>query len=411
MRLLFIFACIAGLIWYGIHTFGSKDNQLLGSGLGAVTKFGASAMAPVAGVKPASGSSLLVDREPVPADLPAADFKPALGTDAFDGEKAKAFQSYRFQHREPPTGPEITVAAAVGAQVTVDKLSGIVGVSGPLQGVGIVMRYLEAVDVVPGSCGVQSWAVFVDRSVSKGFDLLAAISAVGGGTIQGDIGGGGLTLDIPFDRLSVALNAICDGSVVEVVQRPHVILQHGIASHVESIQEVPIPSTAVSNGIAQTSIEYRKVGLQLDVTPYFLKGDRLRLAVAQSNGLIGQSVKIGESEVPVIQSQSVSSSLEMSVGQTVVLGGVTTYRQRVAKGLLHNSTTIAEGSLYVVISTFSEVPRAIPVSEPVEGAPGELPPLIPRPGDPGDWISGELLPPLRDSSIEERKFIKSRSGK
>jgi hypothetical protein len=338
-------------------------------------------------------------------------FHPAVADEELTpGIEKKAFRVYRFQHREPPEAGQIQIAQSVDAALTVDRFSRSVGISGTVEGVELVTRYLEAIDVVPGSCAVQSWAVYVDKSAQKGFDLVAALLAVSAGETTATLGEGGLTLNLNVDRVSVALDAIADGSAVEVVQRPHVQLQHGVTAKIESLQEVPIPSTAVSQGIAQTSVEYRKVGLQLEVVPYFLGNDQLRLGVMQNNGLIGQNVRIGENEVPVIQSQMVSSSVQMTVGQTVVLGGVATYRERLVRGLLRNVKEVSEGSLYVIISTYHDVPKAVPVDLPQMSGPDVPPPLIPPFDDPADWINGELLP-AKGWRREERDFLRAKSAK
>jgi type II secretory pathway component GspD/PulD (secretin) len=307
-------------------------------------------------------------------------------------------QIVKFQHREPPAVETITIANAVGCALTLDGVSRSLVVVGPVAGVDIVKRYLESIDQPAGTCAVKSWAVYVDKSAQTGFDLVAAIRAVSASSVEATIDGAGVTLDLSADKLAGALAVVCDGSVIEVIQRPHVQLFHGVPAKIESIEEVPIPSTAVSQGVAQTSIEFRKVGLQLDVTPYFLAGDALRLNVVQSNGLLGQLVRIGENEVPVIQSQTVASTVQLSIGQTVVLGGVTTYRNRIVRGLLTNKTERTEGGLYVILSTYYDVPKALPVAS--IGVPSD-------PAESREWIADQILP-LKGWKKEERDFLRAK---
>ncbi len=399
MRLILILLAVVGLgfaIWKG--AVFKASGSVMGSGISKLTAPGPGSLA--------SSIANSTNLPTAPTGTKDSPFKGVVGKDGKDPLEIFS-RTYKFRFREPPVVGDLAVASTLGCSVSADTVSGIVLVAGKLSSVDIVCRYLESIDVCPGSCSVQSWAVYVDKSAQKGFDLVAALGDV---LKTGDsltIGSRGLTLDVGGDAISVALNAICDGTVVEVVQRPHVQLRHGLLSTVESIQEIPVPNTAVSQGIAQTSVEYRKVGLQLGVTPYFLANNRLRLAITQTNGLLGRNVRIGENEVPIIESQTVTSSVEMSVGQTVVLGGVSTLRERTVKGLLRSSKEITEGSLYVIVSTCYDAPKAIPVSDVLIPLSAHSPPLIPHRESPDEWIDDQLLP-KKGWELQERELIRSK---
>jgi len=384
MRFLLVIAIVGGLIYYAYHSLTS------GGPRGAIN----------AGIEKLSGATVkgLNPKAQDPNFAPPLSAAPGSLTAAgVDTMAEKAMLKVSFKHREPPQDL-LNLGNSTSCILTVDPVSRSVCIVGPVAGVDICKRYLESIDQPAGSCAVKAWAVYIDKTAQTGFDLVAAIRAASDTFTTAVVGNGGLTMDISADKLALALSVIADGSVVEVIQRPHVQLYQGVASKIESIEEVPIPTTSVSQGVSQTSIQFRKVGLQLDVTPYFLGQDRLRLSINQTNGLVGQIVKIAENEVPIIQSQTVSSSVEMSVGQTVILGGVTTFRNRMVRGLLTNTKEVSEGSLYVVISTYYDVPKAVPVSS------------LPVPADPDEgkaWIDSQILP-VKGWSREEREFIKSR---
>lgn len=317
-----------------------------------------------------------------------------------------------MRYRAVPSPEYLQRWASLGVEAIADPVSRLVAMRGDEQGVSALRGALEALDLVPGSCCVQAWTVYVDRNAEKGFDLVAALGAVTGGNTVLELAPGGLTLDVSVDRVAAALRVIADGGVVEVVQNPYVRLVDGQAAKVESIQEVPVPQIVVSQGVSQQSIDFRKVGLQLDVMPAFFAQDRLRLTVVQTNGVVGSKVKVGDAEVPIIQSQTVSSVAEMQVGQTLVLGGVRTVRKTTERGLFGKKDQQSEGALYVVISTYTDEPKAVPVDRPSLEAPGGFAPVplsVPA-EDPAGWIKGELLPP-KDWRGEEREFIRSRASK
>jgi len=318
-----------------------------------------------------------------------------------------------LEHREVPPAEWVQQAQALGASCVVDPVNRSVLFKGPVEVIEILASALKAADVVPGSCGLQTFAVYVSREAVRGFDLKAALLAVAGGSSTATLGDGAISFDLGIDKVAAALEVIADGQTVEVIQRPHVRLLDRVPASVEATDEVPIPSTSVSQGISQTSVNYRKVGLQLTVNPVFLAGDRVRLNVMQSNGVIGSTVEIDGNEVPIIQTQNVSSALELSVGQSVLLGGVRTYRRETKRGLLRKVDSVQEGALYVVLCTYSDSPRAIEARPDVE-FPADVD-WIPSPGisaaqDPAEWITGELLPP-KPWQDEERAFIRSKAGK
>lgn len=444
MRFLIIIGIVCGLGWYAWHTFKTGDGlagSLVSEHVGGVlanptaafrhrskepvksSDADSSAVGGAGTVVPVSTGAPVAVSAPVAlppgvtlAGVPAVA---AGGSMAAGGAIAgppvipPITNFYAFKHREPPTETDLMALAKFGVQVAVDRASRVALIVGPKEAVETVSLYLEKLDLVGGSCAVQTWAVYVDKTAQKGFDLVAAIKATVGAVDTVTLGAGGFTLDVGAADIGVALSAICNGSTVEVVQRPHVRLAHGLLAKVDSSQEFPIPATTVSNGIAQTSVTYRKVGLELEVMPYFLGQDRVRLGVVQRNGIVGNNVTIEGSTVPIIETQSVETTAEMTVGQTIILGGATTQRVRISRGLLGSHREVSEGSMYVILSTYFDEPKAIVVSRPVLESPAQLGPVpLSIPDElPGDWIAGELLPPLHDSGSEERKFLRARAAK
>jgi hypothetical protein len=389
MRLFLVLAVIGGIgFWCYRTATNGFDASAIKGGMNFLQSKTASVVKPNVKGGPSSSSRA--------AGKPASDSLAVVG--APPDPVAKASRTYAFKFREPPAQNELVSMNSAGVSVLIDSVTRSALCVGTVEGVDIAMRHLAAIDQAPGSCSVRTWAVYVDRSQVKGWDLVAAInSLLSGGAASLVVGSGGLVLDADVGKISAALEIVCDGSVVEVIHRPHVQLQHAAVAKIESLQEVPVPSTTVSQGISQTSITYRKVGLQLDVTPYFYAGNRVRLAVVQTNGLIGQNVKIDGNDIPIIQSQTVSTSCELAVGQTVILGGVSTLRQKSVRGFLRNKTEVSEGALYVILSTYYDAPKAVKVGAAALADPPALDdvPLLPPMDDPRGWLEERNPLPYR----------------
>lgn len=304
---------------------------------------------------------------------------------------------YRFADRMPPDVSKL--AASLGVQVATDDDSRSVTLRGPEPDISRAYQAIAALDMGPESCAVEAWAVYVDRSLVKGWDLVAALQSVAGADLGLRIAPGRATLNLTGDEIAAALNVLADGVAVDVIQRPSMALLHAKPALVESTQEVPVPTLSVSgNGVSQSGVTYRKVGLSLAVKPYFLGRDRVRLEITQSNGLVGPSVDIGNGlQAPVFETQSVSSTVEISIGQAVVLGGVTSQRVTKTKGILRDKVETKTGSLFVVISTASMVPKALPVDQWALPAPaGEPFGSGVLPAKPAMDQEFPLLPPLLD---------------
>jgi hypothetical protein len=399
MRLLLILGLIASGGWWGYQKltdenssigrlFSKKDQQLAANGsvTGLPGQSTLDPLSPPAAVAPprlassstASSSSSLSSADPR-ALLPVSSV------------------TVRLRNRELPDQQWLTSWATMGVTLVPDPVARAVTVAGPLDRVEMVSKALRDLDDVQGSCALQAWCVYVDSSIEKGWDLVAAIGAVTGGGFRAVVSPGSVTLDLGNDSIAAALAMIADGVSVEVVQNPYVRLTHLKPAIIEAISEFPVPQTTVSNGLAQTSIEFRKVGLQFSVSPRFLGGNRVALDVTQKNGVVGNPVEIGGNEIPVVDTQTVSSTVELDIGQGIVLGGVKTSRLRHSKGLLRDKVEASNGVFYVVLSTTSEIPKARPVGsapvlDPTHGLGASM--VLPLRAEPVPWDSPDGKPTL-----------------
>lgn len=404
MRFFLIMAGIAGLCFFafrGCHGLVQKMSPALPAVLKETDGTTAS---------PTSDAS----KNPISVPLPAGALHPSNGKPSQGEAMPEHCEIVRFLHRAFPPAEFWNQFGQVGLRIVSDEPSRTVYIYGTPDAAIKTAGALRGSDELPQSCTLKAWAVYVDRRMAKGWDLITALGAVLQVPDSVTVGGGNLTFDFSVGDLQAALDVIADGSAVEVMQAPHCLLLNREPATVEALQEVPLPATVVSQGVSQSSIQYRKVGLQLEVVPEFFGDDRVRLKVSQSNGLIGANVSVSGSDVPVIETQRVSSTVELTVGQAVVLGGVRTTRRRTLKGLLRDKEELTEGAMYVVLATGRDAPRAVEI----DGNHVELSPALEGHGMPfgvpiessEDWIDGQLLPP-RNWEREERAFLKGRGRK
>lgn len=408
MRAILILGIIGLIGWYAVRgATGRRDGDGV---LSAVVSSTVSKVGPDPGAQSPLGPAVDMPASvpsPFAAASPGAPLVAPVGGPSSSAAASVFVRVHRFTDRMPP---DLTTAmASLGVQIVPDFATRSVAVRGSEADVIAACDALVALDLAAESCTVRTWAVYVDRNIQRGWDLTAAIKAITGGDIGLDLGAGRAALNLSGDEIAAALNVIADGAAVDVVQRPHLVLTHGEVSEVQALSEVPLPTVSVTGtGVSQSGVTYRKVGLQLRVTPDFLGRGRVRLKVEQENGLIGSNVNLGGGlSAPVIETQRVASTVELAIGQTVVLGGVSSDRLVAKKGLLRDVSERQKGFLYVVLSTSADVPRAIPVGSLALPSPVQPVPLT-IPSDAADiYLDSEfpLLPP-KGWETQEKTFIR-----
>jgi type II secretion system protein D len=120
----------------------------------------------------------------------------------------------------------------------------------------------------------------------------------------------------------------------KVVSRPTVFTSNNKKAIIASGQEVPVPVSTLSNvnsGIAtnnvasvSSSIEYKKVVLQLEVVPLINSEKEVSLDILQKIDSIvpGGNVNISGNSVPTIDTRYIRTNVSAGNGSTIVLGGL-----------------------------------------------------------------------------------------
>ncbi len=119
-----------------------------------------------------------------------------------------------------------------------------------------------------------------------------------------------------------------------VISRPTVFTSNNKKAIIASGQEVPVPVSTLSNvnnaGIVNnvasvsSSIEYKKVVLQLEVVPLINSEKEVSLDILQKIDSIvpGGDVNISGNQVPTIDTRYIRTNVSAANGATIVLGGL-----------------------------------------------------------------------------------------
>jgi type II secretion system protein D len=123
----------------------------------------------------------------------------------------------------------------------------------------------------------------------------------------------------------------------KVISRPMVFTSNNKKAIIASGQEVPIPVNSLTNvvnsGVTQSvnntaavasSIEYKKVALQLEVVPLINSEKEVSLDILQKidSVVANGNVNIGGNSVPTIATRYIRTNVSAANGSTIVLGGL-----------------------------------------------------------------------------------------
>jgi general secretion pathway protein D len=159
------------------------------------------------------------------------------------------------------------------------------------------------------------------------FLTAATTPALSGLTIYGAIG----------DALSVFVRALDSRSNFKVLARPAVYTANNKRAVISSGQRVPVPQSTLSNlatgttgGVINNSsstavaatVGYEDVELRLEVIPLINSKNEVTLKIAQINDTLGSNVTISGNQVPIVNSQRLTTTVTIPSGATVVLGGL-----------------------------------------------------------------------------------------
>lgn len=155
------------------------------------------------------------------------------------------------------------------------------------------------------------------------------------------LGGSGLTFKaLNSSGLTRAvLNAFSSSSQVKVLSTPTIMVRSGESADIQVGRDVPIITSQATGQGVQTnqgetailqSVQYRETGVSLSVKPVVYSESQVDLEISQSSSE-AQINNLSTVQSPIISNRSIKTSLSLSDGGSVLLGG-----------LISNNETIGE---------------------------------------------------------------------
>src|SRR5438094_4667212 len=162
-------------------------------------------------------------------------------------------------------------------------------------------------------------------------------------SILQNIGSGTNVYVAAGNYLSAIVHAMESTGRFRVISRPMVFTSNNKKAIIANGQEIPVPvntlsnvnSGAVVNNVAsvQSSIEFKKVALQLEVVPLINSEKEVSLDILQKIDSVvpGSNVNIGGNSVPTIATRYIRTNVSAPNCSTIVLGGLITDTKNTSK--------------------------------------------------------------------------------
>ncbi|PYL99681.1 MAG: hypothetical protein DMF19_11755 [Verrucomicrobia bacterium] len=157
--------------------------------------------------------------------------------------------------------------------------------------------------------------------------------------------------------LASVVHALDSTGRFRVISRPMVFTSNNKKAIIANGQEIPVPVNTLSNAAAvgtnvaavQSSIEFKKVALQLEVVPLINSEKEVSLDILQKIDSVvpGSNVNIGGNQVPTIATRYIRTNVSAPNCSTIVLGGLITDTKNTSKdGIPYLSRLPVVGSLF-----------------------------------------------------------------
>jgi len=156
--------------------------------------------------------------------------------------------------------------------------------------------------------------------------------------------------------LASVVHALDSTGRFRVISRPMVFTSNNKKAIIANGQEIPVPVNTLSNAAVagtvasvQSSIEFKKVALQLEVVPLINSEKEVSLDILQKIDSVvpNSNTNIGGNQVPTIATRYIRTNVSAPNCATIVLGGLITDNNQLSKdGIPYLSRLPLVGSLF-----------------------------------------------------------------
>ena len=122
--------------------------------------------------------------------------------------------------------------------------------------------------------------------------------------------------------INAQLRAEKENIDAKLLANPRILVLDNETALFNIVTEHPYVEKTITSGSVTETVQFKPVGINLEVTPHIARNGMLRLNIAPEFGVVVSQVTVSSSNVPVVDTRSVKTIALVQDGQTVVLGGL-----------------------------------------------------------------------------------------
>ena len=228
-------------------------------------------------------------------------------------------------------------AGGFGNKFAVDPLGNRIIFSGTASEYDKMVGLLERLDTPTPEVLIEVQIAEVTLTDENSFGVEFFIDDLGNNSVSGTVatqggiglGSAGVNVGLLSGNVDAAINAFSTNRRVKILSTPMLTARSGAEAELSVGQEVPIITSQRAadnqNGGGDTdilqSIDYRKTGVLLAITPIVFSDNRIDLSISQE---VSSTVSAANSTIasPTISNRNILTQLSLEDGQTAVLGGL-----------------------------------------------------------------------------------------
>ncbi|RLC20115.1 MAG: hypothetical protein DRI57_05555 [Deltaproteobacteria bacterium] len=234
------------------------------------------------------------------------------------------------------TGGNVSAAHSSGTlkgdiRITSDEVRNALIIEAIPRDYQIIGNILKRIDVLPRQVLIE--VTIAEISLDTKTDLGIEWSYVKGSrkpdtsTLEARIGVAGLRYLLgQTDRWFAALSALATDKKINILSSPSILASDNKEAKIDISTEVPVASAIYNkddSNIVETNIQYRDTGVILSVTPHINEYGLVSMDISQEvSNQLEDSVQVGTGTQPAFFKRSISTSLTVKHGQTIVIGGL-----------------------------------------------------------------------------------------
>ncbi|WP_321491607.1 type II secretion system secretin GspD [uncultured Desulfobacter sp.] len=197
----------------------------------------------------------------------------------------------------------------------------------------IVKKVIEQLDIMPRQVLIE--VTIADISLTDksdmGIEWTKYLSGQGfSGQTSGSIGSSGLNFSIGLsDKWETALSFLASENRVNILSTPVILATDNKEASIDVADEIPVVSTSYTtvtdgNNVVTNTVEYRKTGIILTVTPHINDKGFVTLELNQEVSNTGDGVDAGGETYLSFRTRNINTTFTVNHQQTVMIGGLMT---------------------------------------------------------------------------------------